>query len=72
MAITLGLDTWIIRILCERANHHRGLGSNCLPGGTKMLISAVAHYISLGGAECHLCVHPQLRCSMHCPEAYIT
>ena len=23
-----------------------------------------------GGAECHNCEHPQLRCSMHCPEAY--
>ena len=42
-------------------------------GVDPVLISAVAYNNPIaihGGAECHHCEHPQLRCSMHFPEAY--
>ena len=72
--IHLDLDTWIVPGQIRKANLCRGLGNRYTPAGTEVLISAVAHNqhptAIPGGAECHNCEHPQLRCSMHCPEAY--
>ena len=70
--IHLDLDTWIVPGQIRKANLCRGLGNRYTPAGTEVLISAVAQHPSAipGGAECHNCEHPQLRCSMHCPEAY--
>ena len=52
-----------------RTNLHRGLGTSCKPAGTEVLVSAPAHNNPTaiqGGAECHHCEHPQLRCSLDC------
>ena len=73
--IHLTLDTWIVPGQIRKANLCRGLANSYKPAGTEVLISAVAQNIQHpttipGGAECHNCEHPQLRCSMHCPEAY--
>ena len=68
--IHLDLDTWIVPGQIRKANLCQGLGNRYSPAGTEVLISAVHPTAIPGGAECHNCEHPQLRCSMHCPEAY--
>ena len=70
--IHLDLDTWIVPGQILKANLCWGLGNSYKPAVTEVLISAVAHNPTAiqGGAECHNCEHPRLRCSMHCPVAY--
>ena len=83
--IHLDLDTWIVPGQIRKANLCRGLGNRYTPAGTEVLISRSSQHPEVlisrssqhptaipGGAECHNCEHPQLRCSMHCPEAYTT
>ena len=41
--IHLDLDTWIVPGQIRKANLCRGLGNRYTPGGTEVLISAVAH-----------------------------
>ena len=69
----LDLDTWIVPSQIPTDLLRRGLEDSYKPAGTEVLISAVAHNTPPPiqcGAECHNCEHPQLRCSMHCPEAF--
>ena len=65
-ACTLDLDTGVPgHVLMGKPL----LGTSCKRAGTD---SAAAHNhptAILGGAGCHNCGHPQLRCSMHCREA---
>ena len=70
--IHLDLDTWIVPGQIRKANLCRGLGNRYTPAGTEVLISAVAHNTPppFQAAQNANCEHPQLRCSMHCPEAY--
>ena len=39
---------------------------------TPLVIMPTPLVVILGGAGCHQCKHPQLRCSMLRPEAYTT
>ena len=72
--IHLDLDTWIVPGQIRKANLCRGLGNRYTPAGTEVCVDlsrSSQHPTAIpGGAECHNCEHPQLRCSMHYPEAY--
>ena len=73
--IHLDLDTWIVPGQIRNANLCGGLGNSYKPAGTEVLISAVAHNTPppFQAAENATTVNsPQLRCSMHCPEAYMS
>ena len=70
--IHLDLDTWIVPGQIRKANLCRGMGNRYKPAGTEVDLNRSSQHPTAipGGAECHNCEHPQLRCSMHCPEAY--
>ena len=66
--IHLDLDTWIVP-----GQIRKGVGKQIHTSryrGVDLSRSSQHPTAIPGGAECHNCEHPQLRCPMHCPEAY--
>ena len=71
--IHLDLDTWIVPGQILTGKPPPGSGSQLQTSryrGVDLSRSSQHPTAIPGGAECHNCEHPQLRCSMQCPQAY--